>query len=106
MPILSLRSTLIKTAPLQEPPPHFCHRRPTALNSSHGRTKKRVSIGGCRQVWKTRSLIVTSDGMGYEDLGHFDQYNEVHLSKPQTTAAGLLPGQQTPIIKASSPSTL
>jgi hypothetical protein len=71
-------------------------------------------------------MIVTSDGMGYEDVGHFNyQYNEVrrcalllilltadlglhslsntvHLSNPQTTAASSLPGQQTPIIKASS----
>jgi hypothetical protein len=71
-------------------------------------------------------MIVTTDGMGYEDVGHFDhQYNEVrrcagllilltadlelhslsntvHFSNPQTTAASSLPGQQTPIIKASS----
>jgi hypothetical protein len=84
-----------------------------------------IADAGCERP----DMIVTSDGMGYEDsVGQFDhQYNEVrrcalllvlltadleshslsntvHLSNPQTTAASSLPGQQTPIVKASSPS--
>ena len=83
-----------------------------------------IADSGCERL-----MIVTSDGMGYEDsVGQFDhQYNEVRrralllffltadlelcslsntvrLSNPQMTAANSSHGQQTPIVKASSPS--
>lgn len=84
-----------------------------------------IADTGCERP----DMTVTSDGMGYEDtVGQFDhQYNEVRrcalllvfltadlklcslsntvrLSNPKMTAASSSPGQQTPIVEASSQS--
>ncbi|KIK00667.1 hypothetical protein K443DRAFT_7515 [Laccaria amethystina LaAM-08-1] len=74
-------------SPMQEPPPHsrssellLHHRHPTALNSSQGEYWWPL-LGSEDLIVDADSerpdMIVTSDGMGYEDVGHFDyQYNE------------------------------